>query len=161
MSCSKIIALFCGDGPTHRHTNEQTYPNNPWTTRGGNLCLYVGGNSYTTVNCAKCLPFHSVKRRSLCSLHFTLGRISLSSFCPLSLLEYCYNTFVESKNSISLKVTAPSSIACQMECQSRETCDHFAFDLITRMCTLKADSTVIISGPQKCISEYLRANFVI
>ena len=58
------------DTRTHGRTDAQTFPNDPCTTRGEKnfFCLYVGGNSYTTVNCAKFLPFHYVKLRSLRSL---------------------------------------------------------------------------------------------
>ena len=52
------------DTQTHRRTDTQTHISyDPCTTMGGKIffCLYVWGNSYTTVNCAKFLPFHFVK----------------------------------------------------------------------------------------------------
>ncbi len=41
------------------------------------------------------------------------------------------------------KFHTASSSACQMECQRRDTCDSFSFDLITRCLFYKTFLTVI------------------
>ena len=61
--------------------------------------LYVWGNSYTTVNCAKFLPFHYVKLRSL---RFTSWRINPKLLTNLAVRNFAYTSQIYNSRLMKL-----------------------------------------------------------